>query len=1102
MRRTGLLLLLIVLASHPAAAQEAGGSTGVEPPPVPKETEAGEAAFDTAGTEEQGPADLLETTLAKDIDTAGYYELVAWCRDLGLDDSGGRRELQARLYAYYWITPSAEKPPEGRVLEILQAGGSEYFTLEGIEENYILLEGDVLVEFQEEDSVHSIRAERIILNQTEDILTAEGNIEYRLTQGEEEEVFTGERLSFSVESWEGVFFRGGLTSEREIEGKPLTFVFRGESITKLANDTIVLRKGRITSCENLQDPHYHLRARKIWVLAPNEWAISSARLYIGRIPVFYLPFFFHAGDEFFFHPVIGYRAREGHFIQTTSYLIGQKKRQKSAFSFLSATEDSLNTAARRREGLFLRQIEEEDQAAAETDRYFKVFLDFYSRLGLFSGIEGDFPPKVGFKGGLARSRSLFKVAGEYETFLDSAGAFESQWNDARLFGWDEFPLRYGLEADWTLSSGRAGFNGRFEFFSDPSFVKDFYNRSEDFSWTGTLGGAEETALATVTSERWNLSWELNANANFLREPPSWLKSLSLTSLNAKIFWQSREQDTSSDPLLAADPSRRFYYPLSMKLPSASMLISGDILDLSSSPAPPAYGDTEKEEAVPGEAPGKGYRDSLTTPGEAVEEAAPKEEKPDLRLPPAKEDAAVPPAGETASFRLSYRIQPNTRLEETFAYQDWTEPEQVDWTVREAILTTEGSSSLDYSLQLYESLFGLSGGLTYDGEYQTRFDESYDTSSELSTSLSASLAPLRRVPNFSASTLSYTLDWTFYRYLSETAMTTAWQWRDDTVGKHSLQAKLAYSPGTRENSLSFTTQLPPQLTSYTAGLTFYVWKLKTTVSEALQETAGSWIWQPLVVQEILELSEDVRFTEELRFDVEESLLLKSISTLDLWNLSSSFTAERMLPVSFDTGDDSWETVGTDEEFMPSLASIDYKLLDRSAFIWKNRLRLDTNLNSSWSLNLQRFTESSLDFSLTFKLWIYKFMELNFNTVSSNQQTYLYFRDWADEVGQEWRNPITDLLDSFNFFERDQTARKRSAFKLKSLSVSLVHHLHDWDLTFDYQGKPVLYSQDNPPYYRYAWNNTFSIFLKWMPIPELSSQMGYREDEEGGEWTIRG
>lgn len=830
-----LLLLLLCLGNFPAVAEEAPGG----------EAASGEAASGEApGIEQEGPADLLAITLARDIDTAGYYELIAWCRELGLDDSGGRQELQARLYAYFEITPTAQKPQTGRTLEIVRALGSEYFTIEGIEENYILLEGDVLVEFKEDENIHSIRAERIILNQTEDILTAEGNIEYILKQGEEEEVFTGERLSFSIESWEGVFFRGGLESEREIEGTPLTFVFRGESITKLANDTIVLRNGKITSCENLQDPHYHLRARKIWVLAPNEWAITGARLYIGRIPLLYLPFFFHAGDEFFFHPVIGYKNREGNFIQTTSYLIGQKEREKSAFSFLSATEKSLNTDPRERKGLFLRPVDEEDRAAAaaDADRSLKILLDYYSRLGLFGGIEGDFSPKGGFKGGLGLSRSLFLVGGGYETFLDQANDYRSYWNKSRLFGL-EIPFRYGWESDWLLSSGRYSFNGRFEYFSDPYFVKDFYTRSEDFSWTGTLGGAEEIGLATVASERWNLSWELNANARFLgQQPPSWLQNFSLTYLNATLFWQSEEiENPASDPILAADPARRFYYPDKMKLPSASFLISGDILDLSSSPAPAgAAAKTGKDGDEAGEAPGKGYRDPIGPDSETSGTAPEKTELPDLRVPQVKEDAGVQPAGEAVSFLLSYRIQPNVILEETFDSEDWQEPEDVDYTVRETSLSTSGTSRLDYSLRLYDSLFGLSGSLLYDGSYQTRFDDSYDTRSEVSASAGAKISPLRRVPVFSASTLSYDLDWTFFRYLKENATTTTWQWSDETVGRHSLQAKLAFKPGTRENSLSFTAQLPPRMTSYTTSLIFYAWKFKTTVSDVLQETTSGWV----------------------------------------------------------------------------------------------------------------------------------------------------------------------------------------------------------------------------------------------------------------------
>jgi hypothetical protein len=539
--------------------------------------------------------------------------------------------------------------------------------------------------------------------------------------------------------------------------------------------------------------------------------------------------------------------------------------------------------------------------------------------------------------------------------------------------------------------------------------------------------------------------------------------------------------------------------VNMKLPSAAMLISGDILDFSTSPAAGSGSASGKDGGEAGEAPGKGYREPLEPAEEEADGSPDGGATPDMRLPAAKEDTSVQPVGETVSLLLSYRIQPNMILEETFDSADWNEPEDVDWTVRNANLTTSGSSSLDYSLKLYDNLLGLSGSLVYAGSYKTRFADSYDTSSEVSASLGASWAPLRRVPKFSASTLSYAVDWTFFRYLKETAATTNWQWNEDTVGKHNLQARLAYKPGTRQNSLSLTVQLPPQLTSYTGSLIFYAWKLKTTVSDVLQETSSSWIWQPLLVQEVLELNDNVRLSEELRFDLKDGQLIKSISSLFLWDLTSTFTAERLLPVALDTDDGSWATVGTEEKFLPSNASISYQLIDRSAFMWKNRLRLDTGLRSSWSMNLQRFTENSFDFSLNLKLWLYKFMELNFATVSANQQTYLYFEDFALKAGQtERRKLLDDLLNSFKFF--DKSARQDSAFKLKSLSVSLVHHLHDWDLTFDYQGKPVLYPGDGSPFY--DWNNSFSIFLEWVPIPEMSSQMGYSEDQEGGDWTIRG
>jgi hypothetical protein len=86
-------------------------------------------------------------------------------------------------------------------------------------------------------------------------------------------------------------------------------------------------------------------------------------------------------------------------------------------------------------------------------------------------------------------------------------------------------------------------------------------------------------------------------------------------------------------------------------------------------------------------------------------------------------------------------------------------------------------------------------------------------------------------------------------------------------------------------------------------------------------------------------------------------------------------------------------------------------------------------------------------------------------------------------------ITDLLKSFNFFNIQD--RYESAFKLKSIVVDMVHHMHDWDLTLRYEGKPMLETQAGRPVY--TWSDSFSIMLQWTPIPEMRSKL--TGDEEG-------
>ena len=78
-----------------------------------------------------------------------------------------------------------------------------------------------------------------------------------------------------------------------------------------------------------------------------------------------------------------------------------------------------------------------------------------------------------------------------------------------------------------------------------------------------------------------------------------------------------------------------------------------------------------------------------------------------------------------------------------------------------------------------------------------------------------------------------------------------------------------------------------------------------------------------------------------------------------------------------------------------------------------------------------------------------------------------------------SPFTDLLRSFNFFNIND--RYQSNFKIRSLSVTLVHHLRDWDVSFTYSGSPQLNTVTNS----IQWLPTFSFQVKWIAVPFLQS-----------------
>lgn len=1095
----------------------------------------GQAEADTSSELESSASSLLHETLPRDIETASYYELIAWCRKLELNDSGSRKTLQDRLFTYFKVErprEEAKTSEEERSLEIKSAVESEYFTIEEIEEDYIILRGGVEVELRDKNVLHRIKAEKIILNQSADIITAQGGVEYILEREDSTEVFSGESLTFDIESWEGVFFHGGTETEREFKGEKTLFHFRGETISRLENDTIVLEKGNITSCDLAEDPHYQIKAKKIWVLAPGEWAIQNAVLYIGRVPMLYLPFFFHPGDEFFFHPAIGYRDREGNFLQTTTYLIGKKERKESPFSFLTLTQEDDKEYSRKIEGLFLRKQKSEAKTQENENWFLKVMVDIYSRLGGMIGLHGDFSPYFTFKGGVGRTRSLFLIDSLYTPYWSESGSqYRSYWNDSRLFGL-EIPLRWGMETSWKMGEGKFTLSGLFEYYSDPFFTSDFYNRAENIDWSRMLGMDEEAEPDASVSEKWNLKWELNAKGDLAPDNPLF-NTMSLPYLKSKVFWQSRELQNADTRPLSADPGRHFYYPVSMQLPSAEIHVAGKILEVSSSKSgagvmEDSAAENDQPPEIESEEPGKGYLIPDLGPAEGLkdsmletlsEEFAGTVILEDLKLPEAKKDLYMQPEREDLSLVLSYNLRPSIIVENTFNSENWQSPENVDYESRYITLVASDTTTLDYKLNLQEGWITLNQGLAYSGTYQTRYrgtSETIDnwddlvmgdyqqTRSDLATTMLVSFYPLMDSPDFKYSFLTYKLNWIFFSsilneglsaYGSPVYYNRTAEWNSDTVKEHNAQCRFEYRPLERAHTLTLSARLPPLLASISGELIFYLWVLKSRINSVYNEISpDNWDLQPLVVEESLEISDEISFTEELRFDLESNLLTKSISSVNLWNFNASFTAERLLPVEWSTVSGWQEQVGT-EEFMASNLQLGYTSDAEPLFLWKNRIWLESNMNTSWNMDLRRFTENSLDFTFKLDLFIYKFLEFSFSSVHVNNLTHRYFPAFTNELDIPWMNPITDLLRSFNFWNIDD--RYSSAFKLKNIALKAIHHLHDWDLSFIYEGKPVLFT-DSSGAFKYRWESTFSIFLQWIAIPEMKSTV--RGDGSG--FYVRG
>ncbi|MDY7028192.1 MAG: hypothetical protein SVR04_07850, partial [Spirochaetota bacterium] len=375
-----LILLTICIVPYPLIPQENGGE------------------------ELTDARQLVRETIYLDITTASYYELQDWLLRLGLETSGNREQLENRLLNYYRdvfsgvpltsVETSAEGLKEADRMEIESAGDLQY---EKDEEGgeLIRLSGGVLLHMRDADNntLHTVEAQSLIFNRSQNTVSAIGDVRYRMEKDDTEQDFQGQEISFDIENFRGVFIQGMSSRSASIEEQPVTFYFKGTTIYRIQRDVLRLEEGIISS-SRIEDPYYRIAAGNVWILGIDEWAIRDATLYIGHVPLAYIPFYYHPGDTFVFHPSIGMRSLEGYYAQTTTYFFGRQPDtgdQGGRFSFLQAVEGDRMEYAQELRGFFLHSTRDplEQNWINRTGSYGKFQLDYYTRLGLLAAVKLD-----------------------------------------------------------------------------------------------------------------------------------------------------------------------------------------------------------------------------------------------------------------------------------------------------------------------------------------------------------------------------------------------------------------------------------------------------------------------------------------------------------------------------------------------------------------------------------------------------------------------------------------------------------------------------------------------------------------------------------------
>jgi hypothetical protein len=830
-----------------------------------------------------------------DIRTSTLSELAAWARSLKLSEAGTSAELAKRIRDYYQIAEQALPAVDDKrkIITIESARTTEYFKIETVDEEYARLTGEVRVSLKDGEAIHRISAWNILFNRTRNILTASGGVEYIKTEGDKIETFRGDSITVDIDNWSSVFLGG--VSERSLQSDNTTYLFAGTVISRDEEEVTVLNRATISSANN-PESLWSLSASRVWLLPGSDFAILNAVLKVGEIPVMYIPFFHYPADELIFHPVIGSRTREGHYIQTTTYILGRPKASSSTQSSLTKILGNSNDMEKKREGMFLRST---GKKVTDPDKVsLKAMIDHYVNLGTYIGMDLTLPAykilgATNLSAGIGLTRTITLQRGSYTPFFpDYSG--ETDWNHANLFSFD-VPFRYRFKSSNTISGKYGSFSWSLPYYSDPFVDSDFLKRSEEMDWINMIQQgaasmeAQDSSESQISHEPWQFSGQVNPK---FPDMAPYINSISIGSISSTIAFKTVDTRSKYSPseIKYYSPTSWFFAPDTATLYQVSASVSGTPLSLGGTASR-----SSKADVVEIEDPLKGIGTPRSPFESNIEEEVKKKDTSDKLVPPVLNQRFDAPRFGANSFSIDYRMSPQSTSTLRFDSRKWKDYTEINWGDVSNIMSNFGGDAsanfvLSHSEGLYSSSFSFIGNGTWR-QYSYLNEEAQEyllstgsggpdrqriasdklqesRSSFFSTSYGTTITvrPFYRNAVFGQSNLAYNLRGLAVRskfvekdmsaitnqdekieFLESWVKNPEWElewgdWDKDKVNTHSLTANLSAAIMDKTQTFTMSAELPPRDARLIWNTALNIWITNTNASWGIQRPEGQEDWK--------------------------------------------------------------------------------------------------------------------------------------------------------------------------------------------------------------------------------------------------------------------